>query len=150
MLLSPALSLRGPHSSPHPNGICRPASWRLTAFSSRRISPVLLSPSCVQGGELGSGRRLFQTAILLVLRVCIINKTAWMLSVPWGLLQERRQLLGLAHISQLEAGRILSLLLEFGLELEATCNRSLPIYPVSPRLPALAHSVLSLIIPQPC
>ena len=63
--MSPAFSLRGSHSSPHPNGICRPASWRLTAFSSPRISPVLLSPSCVQGGELGGGRRLFQTAILL-------------------------------------------------------------------------------------
>ena len=61
-----------------------------------------------------------------------------------------RQLLGLAQISQLETGRILSLLLEFGLELEAMCNMSLPIYPVSPRLPALAHSILSLILLWPC
>ena len=111
---------------------------------SAHLASACLAVTLLCSGR-GAGRRQasLPNCHPAVLRVCIINRAAWMPSVPWGLLRERRQLLGLAHISPLEAGRILPLLLGLGLELEATCDMSLPIYPVSPRLPALAHSVLS-------
>lgn len=132
MLMSPAFSLLGSYSSPHPNGICSPPSWRLTAFSSPSIFMSCCHPPVFREGSWAVA------GISSKLPSCLCYGSALLTRPPWSWVflgdccRSGRQLLGLAHISQLETGRILSLLLEFGLELEATCYMSLPIYPQFP------------------
>lgn len=146
-LLAPATStcpqlciLQGLHSSLHPDGICSPLSWQPAAFSSPSILDISCHPfsACVQLRELGDGRCLFKADILLVLRACIINKTALTLNVQYESAPgESGSCWVWPKSYSWKQGRTLSLLLIFGLGFDAMCNMSLPAYPPAPERPPL-------------